>query len=91
MPLASGRGAKRRLLMKVKDIPGDAMFISDSQDVSPILADFGIVDDDIGGVFITKDGKVYGISGSVAYLEYHVFYIGQDANYASDEQLENRI
>ena len=77
--------------MKVKDIPGDAMFISDSQDVSQILADFGIVDDDIGGVFITKDGKVYGISGSVAYLEYHVFYIGQDANYASDEQLENRI
>ena len=77
--------------MQVKDIPEDAMFISTSQDVSQILADFGIVDDDIGGVFITKDGKVYGISGSVAYLEYHVFYIGQDANYASDEQLENRI
>ena len=74
--------------MKVKDIPGDAMFISDSQDVSPILADFGIVDDDIGGVFITKDGKVYGISGSVAYLEYHVFYIGQDANYASGSKEE---
>ena len=46
--------------MQVKDIPEDAMFISDSQDVSQILADFGIVDDDIGGVFITKDGKVYG-------------------------------
>lgn len=77
--------------MQVKDIPEDAMFISTSQDVAPILADFGVVDDDIGGVFITKDGKVYGISGSVPYLEYHVFYIGQDANYASDEQLENRI
>ena len=51
--------------MKVKDIPGDAMFISDSQDVSPILADFGIVDDDIGGVFITKDGKVYGTQQSM--------------------------
>lgn len=75
----------RRLLMKVKDIPGDAMFISDSQDVSPILADFGIVDDDIGGIFITRDGTIYGISGNIPYLEKHVFRLGQDINYAADD------
>ncbi len=71
--------------MKVKDIPGDAMFISDSQDVSPILADFGIVDDDIGGIFITRDGTIYGISGNIPYLEKHVFRLGQDINYAADD------
>ena len=71
--------------MKVKDIPGDAMFISDSQDVSPILADFGIVDDDIGAIFITRDGTIYGISGNIPYLEKHVFRLGQDINYAADD------
>lgn len=71
--------------MKVKDIPGDAMFISDSQDVSPILADFGIVDDDIGGIFITRDGTIYGISGNIPYLEKQVFRLGQDINYAADD------
>jgi len=71
--------------MKVKDIPGDAMFISDSQDVSQILADFGIVDDDIGAIFITRDGTIYGISGNIPYLEKHVFRLGQDINYAADD------
>lgn len=71
--------------MKVKDIPGDAMFISDSQDVSPILADFGIVDDDIGAIFITRDGTIYGISGNIPYLEKQVFRLGQDINYAADD------
>ena len=70
--------------MKVKDIPGDAMFISDSQDVSPILADFGIDDDDIGAIFITRDGTIYGISGNIPYLEKHVFRLGQDINYAAE-------
>jgi len=70
--------------MKVKDIPGDAMFISDSQDVSPILADFGIVDDDIGAIFITRDGTIYGISGNIPYLEKQVFRLGQDINYAAE-------
>lgn len=71
--------------MKISDIPGDAMFISDSQDVSPILADFGIVDDDIGGIFITRDGTIYGISGNIPYLEKQVFRLGQDINYAADD------
>ena len=70
--------------MKVKDIPGDAMFISDSQDVSPILADFGIADDDIGAIFITRDGTIYGISGNIPYLEKQVFRLGQDINYAAE-------
>ena len=71
--------------MKISDIPGDAMFISDSQDVSPILADFGIVDDDIGAIFITRDGTIYGISGNIPYLEKQVFRLGQDINYAADD------
>lgn len=71
--------------MKISDIPGDAMFISDSQDVSPILADFGIADDDIGAIFITRDGTIYGISGNIPYLDKQAFRLGQDPNYAAEE------
>ena len=71
--------------MKVKDIPGDAMFISDSQDVRAIMVNLGVADDDIGGLFITRDGTIYGISGNIPHLEKQVFRLGQDINYAADD------
>ena len=71
--------------MQVKDIPSDAQFISDSQDVRAIMIDLGIADDDIGAIFITRDGTIYGISGNIPYLEKQVFRLGQDINYAADD------
>lgn len=71
--------------MQVKDILADAQFISDSQDVKSIMVDLGIADDDIGGIFITRDGTIYGISGTVPYLDKQAFRLGQDMNYATEE------
>ena len=71
--------------MQVKDILADAQFTSDSQDVKSIIVDLGIADDDIGGIFITRDGTIYGISGNIPYLEKQVFRLGQDINYAADD------
>lgn len=71
--------------MQVKDILADAQFISDSQDVRSIMVDLGIADDDIGGIFITSDGTIYGISGTIPYLDKQAFRLGQDPNYAAEE------
>jgi hypothetical protein len=71
--------------MQVKDIPQYAQFISDSQDVKAVMVDLGIADDDIGAIFITRDGTIYGISGIIPYLEKQVFRLGQDINYAADD------
>lgn len=71
--------------MQVKNIPLDAQFISDSQDVRSIMSDLGIADDDIGGIFITRDGTIYGISGTIPYLDKQAFRLGQDPNYAAEE------
>lgn len=71
--------------MQVKDILADAQFISDSQDVRSIMVDLGIADDDIGGIFITRDGTIYGISGTIPYLDKQAFRLGQDPNYAAEE------
>lgn len=62
------------------------MFISDSQDVRTIMVNLGVADDDIGGIFITRDGTIYGISGNIPYLEKHVFRLGQEPNYATEEK-----
>lgn len=70
--------------MQVKDILADAQFISDSQDVRSIMVDLGIADDDIGGIFITRDGTIYGISGTIPYLDKQAFRLGQDPNYAAE-------
>ena len=71
--------------MQVKNIPLDAQFISDSQDVRSIMSDLGIADDDIGAIFITRDGTIYGISGNIPYFEKQAYRLGQDINYAADE------
>lgn len=71
--------------MQVKDILADAQFTSDSQDVKSIIVDLGIADDDIGGIFITRDGTIYGISGTIPYLDKQAFRLGQDPNYAAEE------
>jgi hypothetical protein len=52
------------------------MFISDSQDVSQILADFGVVDDDIGGIFKQRMEKLR-ISGSYRILNIMSFISGK--------------
>jgi len=70
--------------MQVKDIPQDAQLISDSQDVKAVMVNLGIADDDIGAIFITRDGTIYGISGNIPYLEKQVFRLGQDINYAAE-------
>lgn len=70
--------------MIVSDMPEDAQFISDSQDVRAIMVNLGVADDDIGGLFITRDGTIYGISGNIPYLEKQVFRLGQDINYAAE-------
>ena len=71
--------------MQVKDIPSDAQFVSDSQDVRAIMVNLGVADDDIGGIFITRDGTIYGISGNIPYLDKQAFRLGQDPNYAAEE------
>ena len=71
--------------MQVKDIPQDAQLVSDSQDVRAIMVNLGVADDDIGGLFITRDGTIYGISGNIPHLEKQVFRLGQDINYAADD------
>ena len=71
-------------MMQVKDIPQDAQLVSDSQDVRAIMVNLGVADDDIGGLFITRDGTIYGFSGNIPYLEKQVFRLGQDINYAAE-------
>ena len=71
--------------MIVSDMPEDAQFISDSQDVRAIMVNLGVADDDIGGLFITRDGTIYGISGNIPYLEKQAYRLGQDINYAADD------
>lgn len=71
--------------MQVKDIPSDAQFVSDSQDVRTIMVNLGVADDDIGGIFITRDGTIYGISGTIPYLDKQAFRLGQEPNYATEE------
>jgi len=64
--------------MKIADIDRDpnATLITDSQDVESILIELGVNDDDYGGIFIL-DGKVYGFSGCIPYLDKALFYLGE--------------
>jgi len=63
--------------MKIADIDPHATLITDYQDVKSILIDLGIDDDDYGGIFILDDGKAYGFSGCIPYLDKHLFYLGK--------------
>ena len=61
--------------MLVRDIPEDAIFISDSQDVNATLEMTGC-DEDFGGLFILTNGTVLGIEGIVPYLDKSVYEAG---------------
>jgi repressor of nif and glnA expression len=64
--------------MKISDIPDGAQLITDSQDVRAILVELGTpVDEEYGGLFVTDEGKVYGFSGIVPYLDKIVNYLGE--------------
>ena len=64
--------------MKISDIPNDYQLITDSQDVRAVLIELGTpIDEEYGGLFITDEGKVYGFSGTVPYLDKIVYYLGE--------------
>ena len=63
--------------MRIADIPNNYQLITDSQDVNAVLIDLGLpLDGEYGGLFITDEGKVYGFSGTVPYLEKIADYLG---------------
>ena len=64
--------------MRIADIPNDTKLITDSQDVNAVIIELGIpLDGEYGGLFITDEGKVYGFSGTVPYLDKIVYYLGE--------------
>jgi hypothetical protein len=64
--------------MRIKDIPNNSQLITDSQDVRAVLIELGTqIDEEYGGLFITDEGKVYGFSGTVPYLDKIVYYLGE--------------
>ena len=64
--------------MRVKDIPNGSQLITDSQDVRAVLIELGTpIDEEYGGLFIIDEGKVYGFSGTVPYLDKIVYYLGE--------------
>ena len=64
--------------MRVKDIPNGSQLITDSQDVKAVLIELGTpIDEEYGGLFIIDEGKVYGFSGTVPYLDKIVYYLGE--------------
>jgi len=64
--------------MRVKDIPNGSQLITDSQDVNAVIIELGTqIDEEYGGLFITDEGKVYGFSGTVPYLDKIVYYLGE--------------
>jgi hypothetical protein len=63
--------------MRIADIPNDTKLITDSQDVNAVIIELGLpLDGEYGGLFITDEGKVYGFSGTVPYLEKIADYLG---------------
>jgi len=65
-------------MMRIADIPNGAALITDSQDVRAILIELGLpLDGEYGGIFITDEGKVYGFSGTLPYLDKIVDYLGE--------------
>ena len=65
-------------MMRIADIPNGADLITDSQDVRAILIELGLpLDGEYGGIFITDEGKVYGFSGTLPYLDKIVDYLGE--------------
>jgi hypothetical protein len=64
--------------MKISDIPNRAQLITDSQDVNAVIIELGLpLDGEYGGLFIIDEGKVYGFSGTVPYLDKIVYYLGE--------------
>ena len=64
--------------MRIADITNESQLITDSQDVNIILIELGIPLNGVyGGLFITDEGKVYGFSGTVPYLDKIVDYLGE--------------
>ena len=64
--------------MRIADITNESQLITDSQDVNTILIEVGLqLDGEYGGLFITDEGKVYGFSGTVPYLDKIVDYLGE--------------
>jgi len=65
-------------MMRIADIPNGADLITDSQDVRAVLIELGTpIDEEYGGLFITDEGKVYGFSGTVPFLDKMVDYLGE--------------
>ena len=64
--------------MKISDIPNRAQLITDSQDVNAVIIELGLpLDGEYGGLFITDEGKVYGFSGTVPFLDKFIDYLGE--------------
>ena len=64
--------------MKISDIPNRAQLITDSQNVNAVIIELGLpLDGEYGGLFIIDEGKVYGFSGTVPYLDKIVYYLGE--------------
>lgn len=64
--------------MQIRDIPPDADLIQNSQDIEQILTDLGKINDNYyGGLFVLKDGHVYGFVNIIPYLDLEIDYLGE--------------
>ncbi len=65
--------------MQIAHIPVNAKLYTNPQDVEAVMIELDFPQDeraDYDSIFITDEGKVWGFSGIVPYLDKPVYYLG---------------